>query len=164
METKLEVATIKANTPPLGGLELYWLLSRNQLEFILQDITVIQSPLQIATAQYQEAMLPVINLEKHFGLSEIELRRTPKYLVIRATTTEKALIKVIIETPQAVKMQQLETGLAASRLLALPRNSIDLLGVYAMSDGSLGIVPDIAGINRSLQWRGGQLGSSEVRR
>ncbi len=75
METKLEVATIKANTPPLGGLELYWLLSRNQLEFILQDITVIQSPLQVATAQYQDVMLPVINLEKHFGLQEIGFRR-----------------------------------------------------------------------------------------
>ncbi len=163
METKLEVATIKANTPPLGGLELYWLLSRNQLEFILQDIKVIHSPLQIATAPYQEAMLPVINLEKHFGLPEIGLRRSLKYLVIRAATPEKALIKVIIETPQAVKMQQLEIGLVASRLMALPRNSIDLLGVYAMSDGSLGIVPDITGINRSLQWRGGQLGSPEAR-
>lgn len=156
METKLEIASIKANTPPLGGLELYWLLSRNQLEFILQDITVVQSPLQITTVQYQEAMLPVVNLEKHFGLPETELRRSPKYLVIRASTAEKELVKVIIETPQAVKMQQLEMGLAASRLLALPRNSSDLLGVYSMRDGSLGIVPDIAGISRSLKWRGGR--------
>ncbi|MBU1564776.1 MAG: chemotaxis protein CheW [Proteobacteria bacterium] len=164
METKLEVATIKANTPPLGGLELYWLLSRNQLEFILQDITITQSSLQVATAQYQEAMLPVINLEKHFGLPETGLRRSPKYLVIRAATAEKSLVKVIIETPQAVKMQHLEMGRDASRLLALPRNNSDLLGVYAMSDGSLGIVPDIAGISGSLQWRGGQQSSSEVRR
>jgi chemotaxis signal transduction protein len=156
METKLEVATVKANTPPLEGVELYWLLSRTQLEFILQDITVIQSPPLVATAQYQEAMLPVINLEQYFGLPESEQRRSVKYLVIRAVTAEKALVKVIIETPHSLKIQQLETGVAASRLLALPRNSTDLLGIYTMPDGSLGIVPDIAGIIRSSKWRGGQ--------
>jgi hypothetical protein len=157
METKLEVATIKANTPPFQGLELYWLLSRNQLEFILQDITVFQSPPLVATAQYQEAMLPVINLEQHFGLPESERRRLVKYLVIRAVTAEKALVKVIIETPHPLKMQELETGFAGgARLLSLPRNSTDLLGIYTMPDGCLGIVPDIAGISQSLKWRGSQ--------
>jgi hypothetical protein len=156
METKLEVATIKANTPPLGGQELYWLLSRSQLEFILQDVKVYHLPPLPATAQYQEVMLPVINLEHHFGLPEGGPGRSVKYLVIRAATTGKALVKVIIQTPSVVRIQHLESEVVASRLLALPRNSSDLLGVYALSDGSLGIVPDIAGIYGSLKLRGGQ--------
>ena len=158
METKLEVATIKANTPLLGGLELYWLLSRNQLEFILQDITVIKSSSLLATAQYQDANLPVINLEQHFGLPETGLRRSTKYLVVRAVTAGKELVKVIIETPHALKIQQLETGFAASRQISLPRNGNELLGSFAMPDGSLGIFPDVACISRSLNWRGNHSG------
>lgn len=156
MDTRLEICTIKANTPLLGGLELYWLLSRNQLEFILQDITVIKASPQVATAQYQGATLPVINLEKHFGLPESELRRSLKYLVVRAVAGEKDLVKVIIETPQALKVQHLETGFAASRQLVLPQNSNDLLGSFAMTDGSLGIFPDLASISRSRQLRASQ--------
>ncbi len=159
MQTKLEVATIKANIPSLGKLQLYWLLSRNQLEFILQDIKVVQSPQRIAMVQYQEAMVPVINLEHHFGLRETERRRSAKYLVIRAVTSEKSLVKVIIETVYVLKMQTLETGFAAaSPSLSLPKNNEDVLGMYAMPDGSLGIVPDVAGIARSLKRReGGRL-------
>jgi hypothetical protein len=154
METKLEVAIIKANTSPLGGLELSWLLSRNQLEFVLQDIKVLHSPPLVDTAQYQEETLPVINLEQHFGLQEMGQSRSLKYLVVRAVTAERTLVKVIVQTPHSLRILQLETGLVASRLVALPRNSSDLLGIYSMPDGSLGIVPDIAGISRSLKWRG----------
>ena len=151
METKLEVAVIQANTPLHGGFPLYWLLSRNQLEFILQDLTVFQSPPMIATAQYQEAMLPVLNLEEHFGFPEIASERSVKYLVVRAVTAEKALVKAIIRTPQALKMQKMETEFPPSRLLSLPRNSQHLLGSYAMPDSGLGLVPDIAAICNSLK-------------
>jgi hypothetical protein len=151
METTLEIAMIQANTPLHGGFPLYWLLSRNQLEFILQDVTVLQSPSLIATAQYQEAMLPVINLEEHFGFPETAFGKSVKYLVVRAVTAEKALLKAIIRTPHALKMQKLETEFAPSRLLTLPRNNHHLLGIYAMPDGGLGLVPDVAGICNSLK-------------
>ena len=151
METKLEVAVIEANTPLYGGFPLYWLLSRNQLEFILQDVTVFQAPSLIATAQYQEAMLPVINLEEYFGFPQAAFERSVKYLVVRAVTADKALLKVIIRTPHALKMQKLETGFAPSQLLSMPRNSHHLLGIYAMPDSGLGLVPDIAGICYSLK-------------
>ncbi|MFH0785792.1 MAG: hypothetical protein V2B20_28115 [Pseudomonadota bacterium] len=152
MQTKLEVATIKANTPPLGELQVYWILSRNQLEFILQDITVVRSPQRIAMAPYLDILIPVINLEQHFGLRETERRKSVKYLVIRAVTSGKSLVKVIIETAHVLKMQTLETGFAAaSPLLSLPKNNDDHLGMYSMPDGSIGIVPDVAGITRSLK-------------
>ncbi len=151
METKLEIAMIQANTPLHGGFPLYWLLSRNQLEFILQDVTVFQSAPLLATAQYQEAMLPVINLEEHFGFPETTSGKSVKYLVVRAVTVEKALLKVIIRTPHTLKMQKLETEFAPSRLLSLPQNNHHLLGIYAMPDGALGLVPDVAGICLSLK-------------
>jgi hypothetical protein len=154
MENKLEIATIKANTPSFGGANLCWLFSRNQLEFILQDITVFQSSPLVTTAEYQETILPVINLEQHFGLPEIGQGRLFKYLVVRAVAVEKTLAKVIVKTPQALKIQQLENIFTAPKTLLLPRNNTDLIGVFSMPDGSTGIFPDFAGISRSLNWRG----------
>jgi hypothetical protein len=153
MEIKLEIATIKANTPPFGGVDLCWLFSRNQLEFILQDITVFQSSPLVTTAEYQETILPVINLEQHFGLPEIRQGRLFKYLVVRAVAAEKTLAKVIIKTPQALKIQQLENIFTASKTLSLPRNNTDQMGTFSMPDGSIGIFPDFAGISRALNWR-----------
>lgn len=156
METKLEVAAVKANAPPLGGLVLYWLFSRNQLEFVLQDIAVIRSPPLADMAQYQEMMLPVINLERHFGLQELATSRSTKYLVIRAVTAEKTLTKTIILAPHSLKIQELRAGFAGSRPLSLPRNTSDILGSYSLPEGGLGIVPDIAGICRQLRLRGSE--------
>ncbi|MDK9706943.1 MAG: hypothetical protein OEL83_07810 [Desulforhopalus sp.] len=156
METKLELAAVKANAPPLGGLVLYWLFSRNQLEFVLQDIAVVHSPPLADMAQYQETMLPVINLERHFGLQEQGTSRSTKYLVIRAVTAEKTLVKVIVLAPNSLKIQELRTGYAGSRPLSLPRNTNDILGSYSLPEGGLGIVPDIASICSHLRLRGSQ--------
>lgn len=151
METKLEVAMLKANSKPLVGFELYWLLSGSQLEFILQDIKVLYAPSGIATAQYQEAMLPVISLEEYFGLPVTGAGRPLKYLVVRAVNDDNALVKLIIQTPCIVKIDQLGSAVAFPDVLSLPRNGGDILGIYSLSDRTLGIVPDLAGISSSLK-------------
>lgn len=155
METRLEVATVQANCDPLNGYDLYWTLSRNQLEFILQNIEVFRAPPFAATAQYREMMLPVVSLEKHFGLDERQSSKTAKYLVFRAAGSDHGLVRMIIETPVPLKLQKVEPGLYASfGRLALPKNNMDILGVYSLSATELAIVPDIGGISRSLKLRG----------
>lgn len=155
MESRLEVATIEANCDPLNGYRLHWTVSRNQLEFVLQDIEVFSSPPFVATAQYQDKMLPVVNLEKHFGIPQKKSDRPFKYLVFRAANPEKGLVRLLIETTTAVKLQKVEQGLAVSvGTLALPKNTMDILGSYLLSPEELAIVPDIAGISRSLKLRG----------
>lgn len=154
MEIKLEVATIQANCELQNGYRLYWLISRNQLEFILQHLEVFRSPPFAATAQYQEVMLPVISLEKHFGLVEENSGKSSKYLVVRAADANQKLIRLIVETPSSPKMQKLEMGFAAFGAFALPKNNVDIFGIYSLSESALAIVPDIAGISRSLKLRG----------
>lgn len=155
METRLEVATIQANCDPLNGYDLYWTLSRSQLEFILQNIEVFRAPPHAATAQYQEKMLPVVSLEKHFGLVEKKSAKPARYLVVRGAGGDHGLVRMIVETPVPVKLQKVEQGLAASfGRLALPKNNMDILGVYSLSARELAIVPDIGGISRSLKLRG----------
>lgn len=154
MEIKLEVATMQANCEILDGYQLYWLVSRNQLEFILQHLEVFRSPPFAATAQYQEVMLPVISLEKHFGLTEKSSGKSSKYLVLRAADANQALIRLIVETPSSPKIQKLEKDSTSFTALALPKNNVDILGIYSLSESALAIVPDIAGISRSLKLRG----------
>lgn len=154
MEMKLEVATVRANCDPLNGYELYWLVSRNQLEIILQNIEVFHSPPFVATVQYREVMLPVISLEKHFGLAARKVEKSMKYLILRAANADQALVRLIVETPFSPKIQKPEKGFTAFGALALPKNSVDILGIYSLSATALAIVPDIAGISRSLKLRG----------
>lgn len=154
METSVEIATIQANCDPVNGYRLYWTVSRSQLEFILQGIEVFHSPPYVDTAQYQERLLPVVSLEKHFGLAG-QAGKTSKYLVLRAANANQELVRLIVETPVAVKLQKVEQGLVGSfGAMALPKNNMDILGVYSLSERELAVVPDISGISRSLKVRG----------
>lgn len=151
METKLEIAIIQANTPTGKEGRFFWLLSRHQLEFILKDVKVFQSPGLAAAAQYKETILPVISLEEHFGMAVEAAQRTLKYLVVRAATDEKTVARLIVATPHGVRIDKLESGYGVASDLMVPRNDGDLLGRYTLPAGGVGLVPDIGAITRSLK-------------
>jgi hypothetical protein len=141
MKKQLEIATIKANNVTFQGCELYWIFSRNQLEFLFKELEIFSSPSLVATAKYQEVMLPVINLEK--------------YVVVRSVNEQQELVKLIIQTPQALKIQALETGfMSLQSSPTLPKNNQDVLGIYSLAADKIGIVPDFVGMSRSIQLRG----------
>jgi hypothetical protein len=150
MEAKSEIVIIRANTPSFGGVTLSWLFSRNQLELILQDITIFQSSPLVTTAEYQDTLLLVVNLEQHFGLPEEKETRLPKYLIMRAVSDDNKLVRVIIKTPHALKIQPLEGLFAAPKHLSFPKNQSDILGAFAMSEGTLAIFPNIAHISHNI--------------
>lgn len=155
METKLEIAIIQANTPTGKEGRFFWLLSRHQLEFILKDVKVFQSPTLAAAARYKEIILPVISLEEHFGMVVEATQRTLKYLVVCAATDEKTVARLIVATPHGVRLDKLEPGFGVASDLMVPRNDGDLLGRYTLPTGGVGLVPDITAITQSLQRRGG---------
>jgi len=156
MKTQLEIATIKANIASFQGCELYWLISRSQLEFLFKELEICSSPPFAAAAKYQELMLPVINLERFYGLVEQKRNGPPKYLVVKSVNDQKELVKVIVETPQPLKIHKLATGPKPLPLPSLPQNSEDVLGMYGFAEGKLGIVPNFAEMSRSLQLNGNQ--------
>jgi hypothetical protein len=150
MKKQLEIATIKANTTTFLGGELFWILSRNQLEFLFKEIEISSSPSFAAKAEYQGVMLPVISLEKHYGLKEIDQDSSLKYLVVRSVNEKKELEKNIVQTPRTLKIQTLE-GFSSLQAPALPQNSENVLGMYSFEAGKIGIVPDFTRIIHSLQ-------------
>lgn len=153
MKKQLEVALVKANSPAFHGLEFHWLFSRNQLEFLLREVEIFLSPPLVATAKYQETMLPVVNLEQHYGLAEKDQSGSPKYLVIRSADEKKELIKLIVQTSQTLKIQKLESEWKPSQETVLPKHSEHVLGMYFLAADKLAVVPDFIAMSRSLQWR-----------
>jgi hypothetical protein len=153
MKKQLEIATFKANSPPFQGAELYWLFSRKQLEFVFREVEIFSSPPYVAAARYREIVLPVISLEKYYGLEEKDRLGSPKYLVVRSVDDQKQLVKLIVQMLQPLKIAPLASGPALSRAPSLPQNREDVLGMYSLATGMIGIVPDFAAMNRSLQQR-----------
>ena len=151
METKLEVVIIQANIPFKGDGGVYWLLSRSQLEFILTEVAVFSTATFAAAGQYRDTTLPVISLERHFGLSSTMASRSPKYLVLRAGDANGAVIRLIAATPQSLRLEKLSPGLGRARGVTLPKHSDDLLASYVLPGNIVALVPDIAAIGRSLQ-------------
>ena len=155
MKKKLEIAIIKSNSTPIQKYQLYWLLSRNQLEFLFKEVEIFSSPPFIATAKYQEVMLPVINLEKYYGLEEEkDENRLSKYLVVRSVNENKEMVKLIVQMHQTLKIHKLEKEFKPLQSTPLPQNSEDVLGMFALATGKIGVVPDFIRMSRSLQLRG----------
>ena len=151
MTKQLEIAIIKANSKTLQGYELYWILSRTQLEFLFKEVEIFSSPPFVATAKYQEVMLPVLNLEKHYGLEEKDDNRLSKYLVVRSVNEKKEMVKLIVQMDQTLKIHKLETEFKSLQSTPLPQNSEDVLGMFSLATDKLGVVPDLIRISRSLQ-------------
>lgn len=156
MKKQLEIATIKVNSTIFQGCELYWLLSRNQLEFLFKEVEIFSSSPFVATAKYKDAMLPVINLEKYFGLEGKDENGPPKYLVVRSVNEKKELVKLIIQTSHTLRINKLDSEFQSLQSPVLPKNSKDILGMYSLATGQIGVVPDFVGMSQSLQLRGNQ--------
>jgi len=153
MKKQLEIALIKANSPIFRGCEFYWLFSRSQLELLLKEVEIFSSPPFASTVKYQETMLPVINLEQHYGLAEKDQSGSSKYLVIRSADEKKELTKLIVPTKQTLKIQKLESEWKPLQSPVLPKHSEHVLGMYFLAADKLAVVPDFIAMSRSLRWR-----------
>lgn len=135
-----------ANTAPVDGWQLNWLLSKNQLEYLLRDIAMVsshafQSP-ALQAAQYMEEILPVVSLESYYGLAEVTRPQAYKYLVTKVAMPANTLSKIVIRTVHPARIRKL-TANTVAHATVLPAHSEDILGAFTMPDNQLLIVPDL---------------------
>ncbi len=152
MAKENEVIMIQANTPPTEGGVVYWLLSKNQMEYILQDIALVpggSTTTPIARAQYQEEVLPVLSLEKYFGLRESGGSGTYRYLVAKTAADTGGIARIIIRTAHQIRVRKL-TFAASPVASTFAENNEDVLGAFSHDDTDLLIVPDIAAIRKKI--------------
>lgn len=151
MKKQLEIATIKANSTDFHGWEIFWVLSKNQLELLFKEVEMFSSSPALVTAKYQDDLLPVVNLENYYGLEVRKRNNLPKYLVVRSVNEKKELVRFIIEIPQKYTLQKLATGIETMQAPMMAQNGENVLGLYALAPGQLGVVPDFVRIGQSLQ-------------
>lgn len=143
-----EVAIVLANAPLPDGRRVHWMLSRKQVVYILREIQE-KSPAGgnslFPIAPYLEELLPVINLEKYYGLKTSgEETRTGHYVVTRATRADGTIGKSILQMSHPVRIRKLNFTAVPVEEIGLPENSEDTLGFFMVDDSDLVVIPDIS--------------------
>ncbi len=150
MRTDLEVVIVRACCNSSGKEELYWIVSRSQLEFVVKELDQVDASKATVMANYQGEALPVISLEKYFGYVAYRANESSKYMVLRSVDKQKQVRKLIVESENSPKFFKLIRSFAALDSYSAPENSEHILGAYSLGKGKVGIVPDIVGIIEKL--------------
>ncbi len=142
-----EVALIPANTIPIEGWDLNWLISKSQVEYILHDIATLPSvgdDSHLQRAQYQDEALPVFCLEKYFGLQKATPSANYKYVVVKVPLQNGGISKAILRLTHSIRIRKLTFNSTLAQTTGLRTNTDDILGAFTLPDNQLVIVPDIA--------------------
>ena len=150
MENTQKIIVVKTHAVSASGSRLFWMFSRTQLELVLKDLesTPVDSGQQYcqATTRWQEETLPVVCLEKYFGIIKITGALPTKHLILKGARKEKDEVKLAnIAIPVYTDMQTGPLTVQGRYLNPrfLPANSSDVLGVYELSGRRIVVVPDI---------------------
>jgi len=146
MRTDLEVAIVRARCSSSDKEELYWIVSRSQLEFVVKELEQVDASKATVMANYQGEALPVISLERYFGFVAYNASESSRYMVLRSVDKKKQVRKLIVQSGDSPKFFKLTRSFAALDTFSAPENSEHILGVYSLGKGKVGIVPDVAGI------------------
>ncbi len=154
MENIRKIIVIQSSSYLAGIGNLFWLFSRNQLELVLKEIGQLSaSPTAEfceGTIAWQDASLPVVNLEKYFGISGDVLSSPAKHLILKGARREGQEVRLsMVAVPifAELKMGVLDfTGRTVLPGDILKTNSTDILGAFALSGDKFAVVPDICKI------------------
>ena len=149
MATGQEIALVRARTNSEQGEKVYWIFSRAQIEFVLKELDHEASASGQTVARYQDITLPVLSLEKHYGMGE-EAEKSSKYLVLRAVDKSGKLQRLIVACGASPQFLVPDSGVTDTTDFSLLANPEDVLGIYRLGGEKIGVVPDIARICAEL--------------
>ncbi len=147
-----DIVLVKANVRPIRNRTVFWLLSRNQVEHIIQDRPVCPVPLADShirgISAWQGLVLPVISLERYFRFAadrDLEIKRR---VVVKTTTIEqpKTVTRLLVDVAFDVRIRPLPTECEPVRMAAEQLAARGLLGVFEWADESLLLLPDLTKI------------------
>lgn len=158
MENARKIVVVKMNAVSAGGSRLFWMFSKAQLELVLKDLesTPVASAAVYcqATTRWQEETLPVVSLEKYFGIFKAAASLPTKHLILKGPMREKNAVEVLnIAIPVYTEVQ---TGSLAAQGRSLspkfiPENCSDILGAYELKGKRIVVIPDIYKIARNCK-------------
>lgn len=153
MDKNLKIIVVKSKASLGGGGRLFWLFSKKQLELVLKEIdripTVASAGFCEAAIAWQDEVLPVVNLEKYFGISGISRPSPTKHLILRGASREAREVKasmLAIPVFTDVKTGALTFTGRSIHPAILKENGTDILGAWELSGGKIVVIPDICKI------------------
>jgi hypothetical protein len=146
MRKILKLAVIRASCSLKTGKQLYWLLSRNQVEFVLYDLEVVAAGGGRFTANYLNIELPVVRLEAYYGLPGLKQKGKYKYIVASAVNRKGELVRVILQISYPVQLLKVAEESPSPFSLELPERGKDVLGIYSFAENRVMIMPDLVRI------------------
>ena len=133
---------------------LYWMFSRKQLEMVLREIEPapvlpVAKEFCEAAIVWQNEILPVVCLEKYFGLTDISVTVPGKHLILKAAAQDEKEIHVsMIVLPVYTDLQMGSLSGVGKRISPdfLSANSSDVLGAFQLAAQRIVVLPDICKI------------------
>ena len=157
MEKHLDIAVYQANMEPVKGKQLYWVLSRKQVEHIVGDLEKTATKDQAAHVSgffnWQGLNLPVVNLEKFSRLSKRQVGENIRGIVVKTSVQAEQGVaaRVILETTHRLNMIQVSSTLEPAPIRRDELASRNLKGLYMWEEDKLLAVPNLEEIiSRSL--------------
>jgi hypothetical protein len=149
MKDSRKIIVIQSNSSALEDNQLFWLFSKNQLELVLKEIDPAMvepaSDYCQATITWQDEILPVVSLEKYFGIAAIHQATPTKYILLKGAQKGKQEVHVaMIAVPifSDLKIGSVNFSGTSISPTVLKANETDILGAYEHRDRKI-IVPDI---------------------
>lgn len=155
MAKKSEIIVIPIDASAAQGWNVFWALSKAQVDIILHEITEVslgkQNEFHMTSAEWQEKILPVVSLENYFGLSQPALPSNGKYVVAKSVDGNGQVIRLMVYAAGNIRMQSVDFSCFPATANVLPKRRQDVLGVYSLQGKNVLIVPDLVKIFESLK-------------
>ncbi len=151
MENNRKIIVIQSSSYLAGVGNLFWLFSRNQLELVLKEIERLPAAPAEGFCEgkiaWQGDTLPVVNLEKYFGISGDALSSSAKHLILKGARQEGQEVRLsMVAVPVFAELKMGVLNFSSDSITPadiLKTNSTDALGVFDLGGGKIAVVPDI---------------------
>lgn len=113
MNKTREVILIKADVKKIRKRDVFWVLSRTQIEHVVQDIDVCPVPFAPpyirGVAAWQNMVLPVLSLERFFGFSPVGAGTVKRRIVVKtvADSEPRTVKRLLIDNVHEVRVRPL---------------------------------------------------------
>jgi len=148
MEEKQDIIFVKADVQPIRKREVFWALSRSQVEHIVQDLALCPvpfAPVYLAgLAAWQGLALPAVSLERYFGFRPARGGEVKRRIVVKTTTNgEPPLVsRLLVDVAYDVKIRSMSDACVPVRI-AEQLAARGLKGAYEWEQDALLLVPDL---------------------
>ncbi len=149
MSNTREIVLIKAAIQPIRRREVFWILSKSQIEHVVQDLPIVPVPFSPrylrGVAAWQGLVLPVVSLERYFGFKSVQGSTVKRHAIVKTTTsaTPTTITRLLIDVAYDLRIRPSITDCVPIRVANEELAARGLQGVYEWGADSLLLLPDV---------------------